>query len=83
LVGERRALINQLRAILLERGFIAPQGKLEQFLAMLRAEDRRDLRRSAADRSAAELYAAMIAPSGARPSVTKRRNHAAWLPSGW
>jgi len=27
LVGERTALINQLRAILLERGFIAPQGK--------------------------------------------------------
>ena len=34
LVGERTALINQLRAILLERGFVAPQGKrkLEQFL---------------------------------------------------
>ena len=34
LVGERTALINQLRAILLERGLIAPQGKrkLEQFL---------------------------------------------------
>ena len=27
LVGERTALINQLRAILLERGMIAPQGK--------------------------------------------------------
>ena len=26
LVGERTALINQLRAILLERGFVAPQG---------------------------------------------------------
>jgi transposase len=37
LVGERTALINQLRAILLERGFVAPQGKrkLEQFLAVL------------------------------------------------
>jgi transposase len=34
LVGERTALINQLRAILLERGLVAPQGKrkLEQFL---------------------------------------------------
>jgi transposase len=34
LVGERTALINQLRAILLERGYVAPQGKrkLEQFL---------------------------------------------------
>ena len=34
LVGERTALINQLRAILLERGMVAPQGKrkLEQFL---------------------------------------------------
>ncbi len=33
LVGERTALINQLRAILLERGLVAPQGKrkLEQF----------------------------------------------------
>ena len=27
LVGERTALINQLRAILLERGIVAPQGK--------------------------------------------------------
>jgi transposase len=37
LVGERTALINQLRAILLERGLVAPQGKrkLEQFLAVL------------------------------------------------
>ena len=26
LVGERTALINQLRAILLERGMVAPQG---------------------------------------------------------
>ena len=40
LVGERTALINQLRAILLERGMVAPQGKrkLEQFLAMLMDE---------------------------------------------
>jgi transposase len=40
LVGERAALINQLRAILLERGIIAPQGKrkLEQFLAALMDE---------------------------------------------
>src|ERR1700722_18849084 len=36
-------------------------------------EDGRDLRLSAADRSATEFYAAMIAPSGARPSVTKRQ----------
>ena len=28
---------------------------------------------NAADRSATEFYAAMIAPSGARPSVTKRQ----------
>ena len=37
LVGERTALINQLRAILLERGIIVPQGKrkLEQSLAVL------------------------------------------------
>lgn len=37
LVGERTALINQLRAILLERGIIAPQGKgkLHQFLMAL------------------------------------------------
>src|SRR3712207_5152632 len=35
LVGERTALINQLRAILLERGLVIPQGrrKLEQHLA--------------------------------------------------
>jgi len=37
LVGERIALINQLRAVLLERGIIAPQGrrKLELFLIKL------------------------------------------------
>jgi transposase len=35
LVGERTALINQLRAILLERGSTVPQGRrrLEQYLA--------------------------------------------------
>jgi transposase len=40
LVGERTALINQLRAILLERGLIAPQGKhkLEQYLVALMDE---------------------------------------------
>jgi transposase len=40
LVGELTALINQLRAILLERGMVAPQGKrkLEQFLAVLMNE---------------------------------------------
>src|ERR671913_1773740 len=37
LVGERTALINQLRAVLLERGLVAPQGrrKLEQHLAAI------------------------------------------------
>src|SRR2546429_384578 len=37
LVAERTALINQLRAILLERGIIVPQGKrkLEQYLLAL------------------------------------------------
>jgi transposase len=37
LVGERTALTNQLRAVLPERGMVAPQGKrkLEQFLAVL------------------------------------------------
>ena len=37
LVGERTALINQLRAVLLERGFTAPQGrrKLDQALTVL------------------------------------------------
>src|SRR3954453_9466389 len=37
LVGERTALINQLRAILLERGQSVPQGrhKLEQYLAAM------------------------------------------------
>ena len=40
LVSERTALINQLRAILLERGMVAPQGKrqLEQFLTVLMDE---------------------------------------------
>src|SRR5215217_2709585 len=37
LVGERTALINQLRAVLLERGIVVPQGrrKLEQHLAAM------------------------------------------------
>ncbi len=40
LVGERTALINQLRAILLERGIVVPQGKrkLEHFLVTLMGE---------------------------------------------
>ena len=40
LVAERTALINQLRAILLERGLVAPQGKrnLERFLVALMDE---------------------------------------------
>ena len=40
LVGERTALINQLRAILLERGMVVPQGKrkLEQYLIALMEE---------------------------------------------
>jgi transposase len=40
LIGERTALINQLRAILLERGHVAPQGKrkLEHFLSALMDE---------------------------------------------
>jgi transposase len=40
LVSERTALINQLRAILLERGMVAPQGKrkLGQFLIVLMDE---------------------------------------------
>ena len=42
LVGERTALINQLRAVLLERGMVAPQDKrrLEQFLNVLMEEQR-------------------------------------------
>ncbi len=48
LVGERTALINQLRAILLERGVRVAQGrrKLEQHLAAMLDGDR-DARRSA------------------------------------
>jgi transposase len=40
LISERTSLINQLRAILLERGSIAPQGekKLERCLASLMDE---------------------------------------------
>ena len=43
LVGERTALINQLRAVLLERGITIPQGrrKLERHLAALLASDER------------------------------------------
>lgn len=46
LVGERTALINQLRAILLERGIVVPQGKrhLERHLAaLLDGQDARGL----------------------------------------
>jgi len=41
LVGERTALINQMRAILMERGIIVPQGrrKLEAFLGTLLAAE--------------------------------------------
>jgi transposase len=41
LVGERTALINQLRALLLERGITVPQGrhKLEGFLEKLEAQE--------------------------------------------
>src|SRR5215472_14398344 len=41
IVGERTALINQLRAVLLERGITIPQGrrKLEQYLGAMAASD--------------------------------------------
>src|SRR6201997_5018311 len=41
LVGERTALMNQLRAVLLERGIAVPQGrrKLQQHLAVILADD--------------------------------------------
>src|SRR6202012_6051063 len=41
LVGERTALINQLRAVLMERGITVPQGrrKLEQHLESMRASE--------------------------------------------
>src|ERR1700741_48845 len=48
LVGERTALMNQLRAVLMERGITVPQGrrKLEQHLAaMLEGEEERLSRR--------------------------------------
>jgi len=40
-VGERTALINQLRAVLLERGIVMPQGrrKLERHVDALLAEE--------------------------------------------
>jgi len=40
LVGERTALINQLRAVLLDRGIVVPQGKrkLEQYLVIVMNE---------------------------------------------
>ncbi|MBB4398780.1 transposase [Bradyrhizobium sp. ERR14] len=42
LVGERTALINQLRAILLERGIVVQQGrrKLQHYLELMLAEER-------------------------------------------
>jgi transposase len=63
LVGERTALINQLRAILLERGFIAPQGKrkLEQFLI------------------GAIVASAHVAAIGRAESFDRGRDLAAWL----
>jgi transposase len=54
LVGERTALMNQLRAILMERGITVPQGrrKLEQHLAVIL--DGEDLRLSPRVRSLVE-----------------------------
>src|SRR4051794_35542244 len=45
LVGERTALINQLRGVLLERGITVPQGrrKLELYLAGMTTEEREQL----------------------------------------
>ena len=45
LVGQRTALINQLRAVLLERGIIVPQGrrKLELFLEAFLAQEKNPL----------------------------------------
>jgi transposase len=45
LVGERTALINQLRGVLLERGIIVPQGrrKLELYLAGMTTEEKEQL----------------------------------------
>jgi transposase len=42
LVGERTALINQLRAILLERGIVVPKGKRELELALVGLMDERE-----------------------------------------
>ena len=75
LVGERTALINQLRAMLLERGIVVPQGrrKLEQALAALLDEAarrtggrrRRSARASGADRGHARGVAGLDRRIGA------------------
>jgi transposase len=79
LVGERTALINQLRAILLERGIIAPQGKrkLEQFLVGLMDEQ------GGAGLSPRMIMptiaSALIAAIGKAETFEHGRDLAAWL----
>src|SRR5712672_220844 len=94
LVGERTALINQLRAILLERGIVAPQGKrkLEQFLVELMDEQGgpglsprmitlvEDARRLATIPGVgATIASALIAAIGKAETFEHARDLAAWL----
>ena len=92
MVGERTALINQLRAILLERGLVAPQGKrkLEQFLAVRMDEQggagmspRMVLlvagRLITIPGIGATIASALVAAVGRAESFARGRDLAAWL----
>ena len=96
LVGERTALLNQLRAVLLERGVVAPQGrrKLEKALAELldgrrprRASRRRSARGSAlwwrtCGRSGPNSTAGSKATTtSSRPGPRRTTPPGAWPPS--
>ena len=81
LVGERTALINQLRAVLLERGIIVPQGRRKLEQAPRRHcwtdDSDSDLSLSPRIRLLVEDMRARMAPSstgGSRPSMTSSQH---------
>ena len=82
LVGERTALINQLRAVLLERGIVVPQGrrKFEQYLvAMMDEHDGEGLSATAPDAAMLMRTGTRVSPSwpgpDPRPDTLKQTAH--------
>ena len=87
LVAERTALINQLRAVLLERGITALKGrrKLERALAGILADDTSDLRLAFGSWSAICAGRGRPSTTGSRPSIPSLRPGRALTkpPAGW